>query len=170
MEISKSSPLRALKVSNLVKISRILLIIAIAGIITNEILAQSIDKPENSEQAKELSIIQGNSILPVSNPSLIKVKKINMVITAYSSTPEQTDEDPFITASGTIVEEGLVANNLLPFGTQIRIPELYGDKIFVVLDRMNQKKGSYHLDIWFSEYDQAKNFGAKYTYIEVLES
>jgi len=35
---------------------------------------------------------------------------------------------------------------------------------------MNWKKSNYHLDIWFPEYIQAKNFGAQRAYIEVLES
>ena len=97
-------------------------------------------------------------------------KKVKMVITAYSSTPEQTDNTPLTTASGKSVVDGIVANNMLPFGTKIRIPELYDNKIFVVEDRMHQRKGKYHLDIWLPEYLQAKNFGAKITYIEVLES
>jgi len=96
-------------------------------------------------------------------------KKVKMVVTAYSSTPEQTDSTPFITASGKKVADGIVANNMLPFGSKIKIPEVYGDKIFIVEDRMNQRKGKYHLDIWFPEYSQAKNFGAKITYIEILE-
>ena len=119
----------------------------------------------------ELASIQGNSYLPISNPEApIKVRKVKVVITAYSSTVWQTDDTPFITASGKTVEQGIVANNMLPFGTAIRIPELYGDEIFVVEDRMNQRKGYYHVDIWFADYEQAKNFGAKNTYIEILES
>ncbi len=98
------------------------------------------------------------------------VKKIKMIVTAYSSTPEQTDDTPFITASGKNVADGIVANNMLRFGTKIKIPELYGDKIFVVQDRMHQRKGKYHLDIWFPEYPQAKNFGAKIADIEVLKN
>jgi len=98
------------------------------------------------------------------------VKKVKMIITAYSSTPNQTDSTPFITASGKRVADGIVANNMLPFGSKIRIPELYGDKIFIVEDRMHQRKGNYHLDIWFPEYCQAKNFGAKISYIEILEN
>ena len=119
-----------------------------------------------------LATIQGNSLLPVSNPSLpLKaVQKIKMVITAYSSTPQQTDSTPFITASGSWVKNGVVANNLLPFGTKIRIPEIYGDRIFIVEDRMNRRKGYYHLDIWFSDYWQAKHFGAQKAYIEILEN
>ena len=103
-------------------------------------------------------------------PSLKVAKTIKMVVTAYSSTPEQTDNTPFITASGKNVADGIVANNMLPFGSKVRIPELYGDKIFVVEDRMHQRKGKYHLDIWFPEYSQAKNFGAQITNIEVIES
>jgi 3D (Asp-Asp-Asp) domain-containing protein len=92
-----------------------------------------------------------------------------MVVTAYSSTVLETDESPFSTASGSSVRDGIMANNLLPFGTKIRIPEIYGDKIFTIEDRMNPKVGFYHADIWFPSYSEAKNFGAKTTYIEVLE-
>lgn len=97
-------------------------------------------------------------------------KTIKMVVTAYSSTKDQTDETPFVTASGKHVKEGVVANNMLPFGTKIRIPELYGDKVFTVEDRMHRRKGKYHTDIWFQEYKEAKEFGAKITEIEILES
>ena len=89
--------------------------------------------------------------------------------TAYSSTVWQTDSTPFITAAGTGVRDGIIANNLLPFGTKVMVPEIYPDKIFVVEDRMHSRKGYYHIDIWFPTYIEAKNFGAKTTYIEVLE-
>lgn len=118
-----------------------------------------------------LLIIQGNSlsgIYPLPEPKV--VKKMRAIVTGYSSTVWQTDEDPLITAAGTRVRDGIVANNLLPFGTRIRIPELYDEKIFVVEDRMHWKKGYYHFDIWFPSYQEAKNFGVKRTYIEVLES
>lgn len=120
----------------------------------------------------ELPAIQGNSLLSVSTPQgeITVVRKVKMIATGYSSTVAQTDSTPFITASGSMVADGIVANNLLPFGTEIRIPELYGDKVFVVEDRMNKRKGYYHVDIWFPEYEQAKEFGAKTIYIEVLSS
>jgi 3D (Asp-Asp-Asp) domain-containing protein len=98
------------------------------------------------------------------------VKKIRVMVTAYSSTPSETDDTPFITAAGTSVRDGIVANNKYPFGTKIRIPELYGDKIFVVEDRMHPTKSYYCVDIWFSSHKEAENFGAKITYIEILES
>lgn len=120
----------------------------------------------------DLSISQENTILSSRNSvkSLAVAKKIKMVITAYSSTPGQTDSSPFITASGNMVKDGIVANNLLSFGTKIMIPELYGDKIFTVDDRMNQKKGKYHLDIWFPSHSEAKSFGSTLAYVEVLEN
>jgi len=97
-------------------------------------------------------------------------KKIKVIITAYSSTPEETDDTPFITASGKSVADGVVANNMLPLGTKIKIPELYGDKIFVVEDRMNVKKSDYHIDIWLPSKILALSFGVKTTEIEVLEN
>lgn len=110
-----------------------------------------------------------NGICKLDRSEYEVVKKVKMVITAYSSRVEETDSTPFITASGKTVADGIIANNMLPFGAKIRIPELYGDKIFVVEDRMHQRKGKYHVDIWFPEYSQAKEFGSKLTYIEILE-
>lgn len=98
------------------------------------------------------------------------VKKVRMIITAYNSVPEQTDDTPFITASGKRVADGIIANNLLPFGTKVRMPQLFGGKIFIVEDRMHSRKGKYMADIWMPEYEQAKQFGAKLTEIEVLEN
>lgn len=122
-------------------------------------------------QSATMAVVGDNSLMAVSNPAdPVNSKKMNVVITGYSSTIWQTNEDPFTTASGKGVEDGIVANNLLSFGTMIRIPELYGDRIFVVEDRMHQRKGPYHVDIWFEKYIDAKNFGAKFTYIEILEN
>jgi 3D (Asp-Asp-Asp) domain-containing protein len=122
-------------------------------------------------KAEKLLIIQGNSLSAASDPSIPEPKvekKVTMVITAYSSTLWETDDTPLITASGSTVKDGIVANNLLPFGTQIRIPDIYGDKVFVVEDRMNLRKSNYHLDVWFPEYEQALIFGAKRAYVEIL--
>ncbi|MCD6500873.1 3D domain-containing protein [bacterium] len=96
------------------------------------------------------------------------LKKIKVIVTAYSSSIWETQGNPYITASGTYVRDGIVANNLLPFGTKIRLPEIFGDKIFVVEDRMNQRKGYYHVDVWFPSRDQALAFGSKLTEMEIL--
>jgi len=126
-----------------------------------------------SEDLEGLNLIEGNSLVAISNPlnpAPPIVRKIKVIVTAYSSSPWETDGDPYITAAGTWVRDGIIANNYLPFGTKVRIPELYGDKIFVVEDRMSWKKGNYHIDIWFPSYWEAKSFGAKTTHIEILES
>jgi len=150
------------------KILVIGLILIIAASIASEYAEQ---KYSMEEMTSDFLTIQGNSLMPVSPlPSPRVIKTIKMVTTAYSSTPEQTDDDPFITAAGTTVRDGIVANNLLPFGTKIRIPELYGDKIFVVEDRMHKRKGSYHIDIWFPSYLEAKEFGVKRPCVEILEN
>lgn len=122
---------------------------------------------------EELAIIQGNSLLPITrpaNPEPQIIQRIGVIVTAYSSTEDQTDSDPFITATGTWVRDGIIANNYFSFGTKIRIPQIFGDKVFVVEDRMSWTKGNYHFDVWFPSYWEALNFGAKRTYIEILES
>ena len=116
------------------------------------------------------ALVSSSAFLPVVSPETPEVvaETIRVVVTAYSSTPEQTDETPFITATGTWVREGIVAANFLPMGTKIKLPDLYGDQVFVVEDRMHPSK-HFIVDIWFPDYWQALNFGAKRTYIEVLE-
>jgi len=148
----------------------------IAGIILMEILVPQTSKAEflpTPASKLALSDIVKNghlTICKLNRSSYEVVKTVKMMVTAYSSTEDQTDDTPFITASGKQVADGIVANNMLPFGAKIRIPALYGDKIFVVEDRMHQRKGKYHVDIWLPETQQAKKFGAKLAYIEVVEN
>jgi len=102
---------------------------------------------------------------------LERLKKIANVryhiITAYSSTVWQTDSSPFITAAGTVVREGVVAANTLPFGTKIMMPDLFGDKIFTVEDRMAPK--NYHkIDVWFPSTYNARWFGVKRARVLVI--
>jgi len=138
------------------------------------LLAKQSKIPRLDEQEPDFSpsISQGNTVLSLSQIPEEKqqTRKINVVLTAYSSTPDQTDGSPYITAAGTRVRSGIVANNVLPFGTEIKIPELYGNETFVVEDRLHWSKSNYHVDVWFPSRAQAIEFGAKRTYIEVLES
>ncbi|MFH1656795.1 MAG: hypothetical protein ABH956_03430 [Candidatus Nealsonbacteria bacterium] len=171
MKINYISHLKAKKIS-IISILVGVVIGVLIGWTIQEIKAQSTYFEIQLSEAKELPVIQGNSVLSVSNPTLpsIPVQSINVTVTAYSSTPWQTDDTPFITASGERVRDGIIASNLLPFGTEVKIPELYGDKVFVVKDRMHWRMGYYRIDIWFPETQQAINFGKKTTYIEVLEN
>jgi|SRR3989344_4543061 len=131
------------------------------------------DKITGQTRGTNNSAIQETVILETKNPvTPVKtkpsaVKHYTVTATAYSSTVDQTDDTPFITASGTYVRDGIVAANFLPFGTVIKIPELFGDKIFVVEDRMH-KRFSHRLDIWFPERQMAKEFGIKQIRIEII--
>lgn len=125
---------------------------------------------EQTPDLNDLVTSQGSSLLsiaPFRGPDRV-MRTVSVVVTAYSSTAWQTDDTPFITASGTSVREGVVAANFLPIGTRIKLPDLYGDKIFVVEDRMHPRQ-KYVVDIWFPTYSEALNFGAKYTKIQVIE-
>ncbi len=93
--------------------------------------------------------------------------EMTVPVTAYSSTPDQTDDTPFITASGTHVRWGIVAANFLPIGTLVRLPEHYGDQIFVVEDRMNARY-NVRMDIWMETREEAKHWGLKQVKIQVL--
>ena len=86
--------------------------------------------------------------------------------TAYNSLPGQTDDTPFTTASGTRTRHGVIAANFLPIGTRIKIPELYGDQVFMVEDRMNPRYWE-KIDIWMESYQEAIAFGHQSLTIEV---
>ena len=113
------------------------------------------------------SMVQATSF--IGDNQLKHVKRIEVVLTAYSSTLDQTDDSPFVTASNTRVRDGIVAANFLPFGTKIKIPDLFGDKIFVVEDRMHRRFND-RVDIWFSDRWSARQFGLQKAEIIVLES
>lgn len=106
--------------------------------------------------------------LPIAETPVFETTKVMEVwVTAYSSTPEETDDTPFITASGGSVRSGIVATNLLPFGTKVQIPEVFGDRVFVVEDRMHSRKTNF-IDIWMPTKEEAVEFGIAYTEILVL--
>ncbi|AKM77912.1 MAG: hypothetical protein UX49_C0010G0013 [Candidatus Wolfebacteria bacterium GW2011_GWC2_46_275] len=90
-------------------------------------------------------------------------------VSAYTSSVDQTDDTPFITASGSYVRDGIAAANFLPMGTKFRIPKLFGDKVFVVEDRMNSRyNGTTHVDIFMEDGRQAYLFGMQSAQLEVL--
>lgn len=120
------------------------------------------------ELGKEMVFVQENSLLAASSPKPQVIRTIKVIATGYSSSIWETDDTPYLTAACTMVRKGIVANNLLPFGTKIRIPDLYGGQVFVVEDRMKWDRSNYQIDIWFPSHQEAENFGAKTTYIEVL--
>jgi len=119
-----------------------------------------------TNQQNSLMVIGGDSLMGINESLLPKMTKV--VLTGYSSTPDQTDDTPFITASNTRVRDGVVAANFLAFGTKVKIPAIFGDKVFTVEDRM-AKKHNDKIDIWFPERHLAKNFGIKEAEVVILE-
>lgn len=145
-----------------------LIMVVVILLLTLKVKAR--DDFDLARQITNLHIIEQTALLPLAEPPAPQVAStMNVIVTAYSSTVMETDDTPFITACGEPVGDGIVANNYLPFGTQIRLPELFGDKIFVVKDRMHWKKGNYHIDIWFASRVEALAFGAQNTRIEILQ-
>lgn len=100
-------------------------------------------------------------------PQLPAKKTLKIAVTAYSSTPDQTSGDPFITASGTRVHDGTLAANFLPIGTKVRFPEKFGNKIFVVEDRMAARYW-HRADIWMPTRQAAKEWGVRHIKMEIL--
>jgi len=142
------------------------------------ILANEINVPENSTLIEE--IIESFVITPkpIFSGQLPENKNIEIantgfhVITAYNSEVSQCDASPCITANGFNVckhnIEDTIAANFLKFGTKVRIPELFGDRIFIVRDRMNQRHSD-RVDVWMKYKENALTFGKRYAKIEVLE-
>lgn len=142
------------------------------------ILASQFEESVNISE--ENNLIESNSDL--NEPVIINNLPENEVwsaektdyytITAYSSEMAQCDSSPCITASGfNLCEHGIedsIAANFLPFGTKIRIPEIFGDKVFIVRDRMHSRFQG-RLDIWMAERQKAKEFGVKVAKVEILE-
>lgn len=141
------------------------------GVISLAILANTASIPPAlfsyavAEQIIEASI--ESTALVAKTPLDEGVKRMTVHITGYSSTPDQTDDTPFITASGHRVRDGIVAANFVPLYTRIKIPELFGEKVFVVEDRMNRRFQD-RVDIWFADRGTAKKFGIKKAEIVVL--
>lgn len=105
-------------------------------------------------------------------------RTLKVVATAYSSEAAQTDSTPCIPAmwkfnlckyfKETGIEDTIAAN-FLPLGAEVRFPEIYGDKIFVVRDRMNSKyNGKSRIDFWKKDRGSAVKFGVARIKMEVL--
>ena len=134
-------------------------------------LAVPVVKDEQSIMVVDILV---NEKIKLPETEELKPKHVEKIwVTTYNSLPSQTDASPCITASGLNVcernTEDIIATNFLnlPFGTKVRLPELFGDRIFIVEDRMNRR---YYrtADVWLKDYNDAKKFGRKRTTIEVF--
>ena len=130
--------------------------------LTDETISMIVDSMQNETE--------NYGRLPISQDAPAR-RHYTIPVTAYTSEVGQTDDFPCITASGLDVcerdMENVVAANFLPLGTRVKIPELYGDHVFYVEDRMNRRY-NYKMDIWMKELEDAKAFGVKHVTIEVF--
>lgn len=139
-----------------------------AGLITST--------PSSTPLANIQSEVKASSTVVVIPNKTEKVEKVISTslrkMTAYNSDVDQTDNSPCSTATGfNVCEHGVedtIAANFLKFGTRVRIPELFGDRIFVVRDRMHPKNNQ-KVDVWMKSHADAMKFGVKIAKIEVLE-
>lgn len=108
---------------------------------------------------------------------------LEVVVTAYSSTPAQTDGDPTVTATGQSVRPGILAvsrdllETQLPYGTQVRIAEIRADEegcggyptstVFEVQDTMAASIQN-QVDIWMPSLDEALAWGRCVATLEVV--
>ena len=114
----------------------------------------TVDGPGESVQ---LSLVEGQK------PD----KVMTAVITAYNSVPGQTDSSPFIAATGKRVHDSMIAANKLPFGTKVVIRDLFGEKVFIVEDRMNSRYGLGRMDVWMDSVLDARKFGVQRVEVEI---
>ncbi len=150
-----------------------------AGVITPFLLAAALTAPalrpvesgfEKIEYKLPLGVIivNANSILQAKSPTTNEQAPLFLMhITAYSSSVDETDSTPWITASGTRTRDGVVASNAFPLGTKVKIPELFGDKVLVIEDRMHQRFSD-RIDVWMPSKWRAIQFGKKQAEVEIV--
>jgi len=141
------------------------------------------------ENVADMPVVLGNALLASSSPETVPSKlapvegkilprpkgfkaqiglTFDLTVTAYSSTVDQCDSDPFTTASGTHVHDGTVAANFLPFGTHVTFPNYSGGKVYTIEDRTNAKYSS-RADIWMVSRGAALQFGKRHLQMVVVE-
>ena len=106
---------------------------------------------------------------------------VTATITAYTARIQETDSSPCIAASGYDIcenadKKNVVAANFVPFGTKLMIPKVFGDKVFIVEDRMNARFNDMNIvDVLFTgktpqdAVGSAVKFGRKKSAVVILE-
>lgn len=163
-----------MKTKNVFCKEKIIAIISLVSLI-NFIFPQPVKSQILEENAEKQSFVNyGTAEQIMALPSLPEIKTreaknyFYLTVTAYSSSPDECSGDPFITASGKRVDDGTLAYNYLPFGSKVRFPEIFGEKVFTVTDRMASYKGKYIADIWMPSKAEAKQWGVKVLKMEII--
>ena len=87
-------------------------------------------------------------------------------VSAYTSSIDETDDTPFITASGTETRHGVLACPArLKFGTQIEIE----GRIYFCEDRMAERYANQEVyDVWMPSKELAREWGRRNLKIKIL--
>ncbi|MEI7451894.1 MAG: hypothetical protein WCK37_01675 [Candidatus Falkowbacteria bacterium] len=127
---------------------------------------------DDSDPGSSIGVSEKKTPAPYVQPKYSVVSISNHMATAYTSEAAQTDSDPCTAASGfNLCQHGIedsIAANFLPLGAKVRIPDLFGDRVFTVRDRMNARFSN-RIDVWFKNKRDAINFGIKNVKIEIVE-
>jgi 3D (Asp-Asp-Asp) domain-containing protein len=84
-----------------------------------------------------------------------------MTVTAYTSSVDECDDTPFITASQDSCRLGVVAaDTMFKFGTKLLINGYNDGRPCIVLDRGSKIKG-YSLDVWMKTKKEARVWGRR---------
>jgi len=120
-------------------------------------------------ESGEIVVIQENTLVAVSDPAYFKIYVLGSLghrdVSAYSSSLDECDDTPYITASGDLVGEGIVASNCLPFGTLVQI----GEEIYKIKDRMNKRYKNCEVDIWMPTKEEALEFGRRSLEVRIIK-
>ncbi|GEM_PF-2663457 len=114
---------------------------------------------ENEYQKKEIEKLK--KILEDFEKRVEKIEKgkATFIMTAYTSSRDECDDTPFITASNKRVRWGIIAmDKKYPLGTKVYIP--YFKKTFVCEDRGGAIRGN-KIDIWMPSKKMAIEFGRR---------
>jgi 3D (Asp-Asp-Asp) domain-containing protein len=155
-------PARGYFIGKVSKAAKILVVVALLAYPATIQADTAVPHPQSTAFTAS-SAVTATSALPSIAPDTKTV-----FVTAYTSDPDETSDHPLITASGGMVSDGVVAANFLPFGTQIEIPSLFGNKIFTVEDRTSTKFAG-RVDIWMASFNKAVNFGIQRAQIVILD-
>ena len=127
---------------------------------------------EAQEREKKLDRRGLSTVYRPKNKDWRVVNSSIRTLTAYNSEVAQCNDQPCITANGfNVCEHGVedtIAANFLTFGTKVKIPSLFGDRIFVARDRMNQRYPE-RVDVWMLEKPDAIQFGVRRAEILIVE-
>jgi len=104
----------------------------------------------------------------VPEPEPVPFVEIEATVTAYTSSIDETDSNPFETAAGTETRHGIVAcPSHLPFGTEVIIETTS----YVCEDRMNKRyRNTNRFDIWMETKNEAVQWGKKELTVLISEA